>query len=143
MRLTNFYGLSAAIAFLATIVTAAPSSPTTGFLRRTPGDTVLYPGGLGEPLNAGFSSSWAPSPLSTRVKLWSTSIPENCKSQALALYDGKPRCAKENIGVFEISFQDSPGRFWVVCRCNDSPVSQEVRLLRFIFLLYIDELSKH
>lgn len=124
MNITNF--LSTIVAILPAIVIAAPTSPNTGLLRRTPGDTsFLYPGGLGDPLNAGFAAKPS-SPLARSINRWTTSIPTQCKNQATTLNNGKVRCTPENIDVFEVWFQDSGNRSWVICRCKDSPVKQAV-----------------
>lgn len=124
MRIASF--LSAIMAIVPAIISAAPMPLNANLLHRNPGDgNFLYPGGLGDPLNAGFAVKPS-SPLAQPINRWTVSIPNMCKEQATVINNGKARCAPENIDVFEVSFEDSPRRSWVICRCKDSPATEAV-----------------
>lgn len=117
------------VAALPGIVMAAPAVPGTSINRRiTKAEKVLlYPGGFG-PLIAGFNQ--LPYASFTDMDFTHASnnkIPNFCKEESRQLKaNGSPRCTMSEMQVYGFSFSDSPGRFWNICRCNDSPVSWAV-----------------
>lgn len=106
------------LAGLAALTSAAPTA--ADIQKRAPGNTVLYPNGL--PTNEGLNK--LPTSAYTR-KYWTdtTKLSAGCKS-----HGANNKCASANIDIFDVTFADSPGHSWVLCRCkNNSKVSEAVR----------------
>lgn len=116
------------------ILVALLSAVAPALVAAAPGDNILFEDPGLSVLNDKYTNDVKPAK-TVKINRWGPSIPVACKEEALKKRsDSNPakKCEMNKMDVFQVWFDDAPEP-WVVCRCQDQPMTEAVsRLLKLL-----------